>query len=81
MTPEQLAPGRGVGHVLLEGHDHGRCQDCTISALVDALERMLAVYYELMPGIRHIAVQRYDEVNDAPMAARRVIGRARGNAP
>lgn len=37
--------------------------------LVDAIGRMLAVYEALMPGLRHIAVKDYREINEAPIAA------------
>jgi hypothetical protein len=39
----------------------------------DALRRMLAVYEELMPGVRHISVKNYAELNEAPIAARRAL--------
>ena len=47
-------------------------------ALLEALEKMLEVYEALMPGLRHIAVQDYALLNDAPMAARQAIAAARG---
>jgi hypothetical protein len=39
------------------------------AALVD----MLRVYEMLMPGIRHIAVQDYQLLNEAPIRARKAI--------
>ena len=39
----------------------------------DALRRMLAVYEELMPGVRHISVKDYAELNEARIAARRAL--------
>ena len=45
----------------------------TKAAETDVGERMLAVQDALMPGLRHIAVQNYAEVNDAPIAARAVL--------
>lgn len=44
--------------------------------MLDALKRMLAVYEALMPGLRHIAVRDYAEINDAPLAARKAIAKA-----
>lgn len=44
-----------------------------IAALKDALRRMLKVYEALMPGVRYIAVQDYAELNDAPIAARKLL--------
>jgi len=37
-------------------------------------KRMLAVYEALMPGLRHIAVKDYREINDAPIEMRRLCG-------
>lgn len=44
-----------------------------IAELEAALQRMLAVYEALMPGVKHIAVQNYAELNDAPLEARRLL--------
>jgi len=48
--------------------------------LLAALEGMLRVQDALMPGLRHIAVQDYALINDAPIAARAAIANARGQA-
>ena len=45
--------------------------------LVDALERMIKAHEALMPGLAHIAVADYAEQNDAPIAARRALAKAR----
>lgn len=46
-----------------------------VEALADALERMLDVQEALMPGLAHIAVRNYAEVNEAPIAARAALAR------
>jgi len=46
--------------------------------LYAALERMLAAHVALFPGLRHIAVQDYREQNEAPIAARAALAKARG---
>lgn len=46
--------------------------------LVSALERMLGVQEMLMPGLRHIAVPDYQELNEAPLAARAALAKAEG---
>lgn len=48
-----------------------------VEAAADALRRMLAVQDALMPGVRHIAVQNYVELNDAPIAARAALAAAK----
>ena len=45
--------------------------------LRDACERLLALVGQLMPGVQHIALQDYTELNDAPVAARRALYRAK----
>ena len=44
--------------------------------LLEALRAMVEAHKELMPGIRHIAVQDYALQNDAPMAAAAAITKA-----
>ncbi len=46
--------------------------------LLAAMERMVAVCEALMPGVRFIAVKDYGELNDAPIAARKAMAKARG---
>jgi hypothetical protein len=45
--------------------------------LAAVCERLLAVIDELMPGVGAIAVKDYAELNDAPIAARKVIAAAK----
>jgi len=45
--------------------------------LVHALELLLAAYESVLPGVQHIAVQDYELLNEAPLAARRVLHRVR----
>jgi hypothetical protein len=47
--------------------------DILVPEIVSTLKRMLAVHEALMPGIRHIAVQNYQEVNEAPIAAMNLL--------
>ncbi len=49
--------------------------------LLDALKRSLALIEALMPGLRHIAVKDYGEVNMVPIDAARTIAKAEGRAP
>ena len=44
-----------------------------VSDLVNALKGMLKAYEQLMPGLAHIAVQDYANINEAPIMARKAI--------
>ncbi len=55
------------------------CRTCR-ALLADAeaaLRDMLRVQESLMPGVRHIVVQDYALLNEAPIAARAVLTRIR----
>lgn len=41
--------------------------------LVKALEAMLKAYNQLMPGLVHIAVQDYANINEAPIIAKAAL--------
>lgn len=41
--------------------------------LIKALEAMLKAYNQLMPGIAHIAVQDYANINEAPILAKAAL--------
>jgi hypothetical protein len=61
------------------GHAHEEARFEQVKPLADALEEMLSVYEMLMPGIRHIAVQDYRLVNEAPIRARKALEAAGRN--
>lgn len=44
---------------------------------IAALKMLLAAFESVLPGIRYIAVKDYKLVNDAPVAAERVIAKAK----
>ncbi len=46
--------------------------------LLEGLRSLLAAYESILPGVRHIAVQDYQLLNDAPCAARAAIAKAEG---
>ena len=46
--------------------------------LYDATHRLLALVGQLMPGVKHIALQNYAELNDAQIAAESALAFARG---
>lgn len=48
--------------------------EAEIKRLRNSLRRMLGVYEALMPGLNHIAVQNYLEINEAPCEARSLLG-------
>jgi hypothetical protein len=48
-----------------------------IKHLVKAAEDMLAMANDLMPGVKHIALQDYERLNLAPIAMREAINNAR----
>ena len=50
----------------------------TIHRLIHALEGMLEVYEQLMPGVKHISVKDYALLNEAPIEARAAIRQAKG---
>lgn len=45
-------------------------------AQLEALQMMMRAFESLMPGLRHIAVQDYALLNDAPLAARKALAEA-----
>jgi hypothetical protein len=45
----------------------------TINELREALEECVKAIQQLMPGIRHIAVQDYENINIAPIMARAAL--------
>ncbi len=45
-----------------------------VKELEAALKLMVRAYESLLPGLRHIAVQDYKLINDAPVAARNALG-------
>jgi hypothetical protein len=51
--------------------DHSRL------ALIAALEEMVLAYKALMPGLRYISVQDYEQVLNAPVRAARALAEAR----
>ena len=48
--------------------------------VVPIIKELLRAFDSLMPGLRNIAVQDYQVINDAPIAARRWIAKAQGGA-
>lgn len=46
-----------------------------ISELEQTVERLLTIIDALMPGAKHLALQDYKELNDAPIEARRLLKR------
>lgn len=50
-------------------------------AALDALELMQRALASTMPGVRHIAVQDYAILNDAPVAAAKVLREAGRSTP
>jgi hypothetical protein len=48
--------------------------------LLEACKKQAALIEALMPGLKHIAVQDYALVNDAPMAAEAAIAKAEGRS-
>lgn len=53
----------------------------SVQDLVEALEGTLKVIDMLMPGVRYIAVQDYQTLNEAPIAARKAIDAYKGEKP
>lgn len=47
--------------------------DLPITQVVTTLESLVKVVESLMPGAKHIAIQDYALLNDAPLAARQMI--------
>lgn len=47
--------------------------------LLSALEDSLRLIEMLMPGVRHLAIQDYAFLNDAPIRARAAIAKVKGN--
>jgi hypothetical protein len=41
--------------------------------LTDTLRELLRAFDSLMPGLRYIAVPDYQVINEAPLAARRLL--------
>ena len=48
--------------------------------VVPIIKELLRAFDSLMPGLKNIAVQDYQVINDAPIAARRWITKAQGGA-
>lgn len=47
-------------------------------AMYEALKECLQLIEDLMPGVAHIALQNYQRLNEAPIAARKAIAKAEG---
>ena len=48
--------------------------------LYDVVPRLLAVIEDFMPNVGRCALQNYQELNEAPIAARAAIAKAEGGA-
>lgn len=78
---ERLRPLVGLAYPMDCGHPEACWDDdaeaCAVCELAECLRRMLAVYEALMPGVRHIAVKDYQELNEAPVAARAALAKVK----
>ena len=45
---------------------------------VAALKEMLLLHEDMITNIAHMAIQNYQRLNDAPLAARAIISKAEG---
>jgi len=76
MNDSNQTPCRGS----LEGDPKKKSEDDPLAEAATLMTRLLAVIEELMPGVRHIALKRYDELNNAPLDARAFIARTSSSA-
>lgn len=48
-------------------------QDKVLREAIDALQQLLKAYNSVLPGAKHIAIQDYQILNEAPIAAQTAI--------
>jgi len=78
MRKNRFVPVADFGKIVQMEQDANGNLMAASKEMYTSLKACLDLIDKLMPGVRHIALQNYAELNEIPIAARRAITKAEG---